>query len=65
MYKMIHPDDYICCLYADAEDERVCVQDRCLFNLGKGYCICVLFSIFCCTVLISVSYYVFKWISKH
>ena len=23
---MIHPDDYICCLYADVEDERVCAR---------------------------------------
>lgn len=51
--------DYICCLYADAEDDRLCVRDRCLFNLGKAYCFCVLFSFFICAVII-LSYYFLK-----
>lgn len=36
------PDDYICCLYADVEDDRMCLPKQHLFNMAseKGYLIC-------------------------
>ena len=59
---MIDPDDYVCCLYANAEDERVCVRDRCLFNLGtfKGYYSCLLFSLIICFITVALAFYIFK-----
>ena len=59
---MIHPDDYVCCMYANAEDDRVCVRDRCLFNLGtfKGYYFCLLFSLIICLIIITTAFYLLK-----
>jgi len=59
---MIHPDDYVCCMYANAEDDRVCVRDRCLFNLGtfKGYYFCLLFSLIISLTTITIAFYFLK-----
>jgi len=61
MDQEISPEDYICCLYANADDDRLCVRNHCLFNMGleQSYWICMLGSILMFLIIYSIALLIF------